>query len=152
MKLLFSYQAMSHKLIQLKDIFYLTMHQISWITRCYKNCAPDVSASHYSKCIITLLEKETDDLGCQVQIESLNLLNLEKPPKVSWLWVSPVQNLRKTPPKGHVYSSMGLGFIVWNTMLGLPGANPRHQTAGWVCPWLAKCQSAGMLSGYRHRL
>lgn len=33
-------------------------------------------------------------------------------------------------------------------MLGLPGANPRHQTAGWACPWLAGGQSVGTLLGH----
>lgn len=66
------------------------------------------------------------------------------------VWVSPAKCLWKTPPKGLVYSAVGLGFIVWDTMLGLPGANPRHQTAGWACPWLARSQSARMLSTHAH--
>lgn len=68
------------------------------------------------------------------------------------VWVSPGKCLRKTPPKGHVYSAVGLGFIVWDTMLGLPGANLRHQTTGWVCPLLASSQSARMLSTHMHTL
>lgn len=67
------------------------------------------------------------------------------------VWVSPGKCLRKTPPKGHVYNAVGLGFIVWDTMLGLPGANPRHQTVGWVCPLLASSQSARMLSTHARR-
>ena len=35
-------------------------------------------------------------------------------------------------PMGYVYSSVGLGFIVSNTMLGLSGANPGDQTAGLI--------------------
>ncbi len=54
--------------LQKQHFFFLDMefNQISWITRCDKNSTPDLSDSQHSKCIITLLEKETGDLGCQV--------------------------------------------------------------------------------------
>lgn len=88
----------------------MEFQQISWIADLHPQLQPQSTfQGHY----YLIREGHIQSwMPSQQHFAILELLNLEKLGQVSWLWVSPVQNLRKTPPKGHVYSSVGLGFIV----------------------------------------
>lgn len=64
--------------------------------------------------MITLLDKKTDNVGCQVSsIRGFKVTKFRKAGSgFLTLGVSCTEYRGKRPPKGHVYNSVGLGFIV----------------------------------------